>query len=498
MVVTTYGTLVRDAERLSEEHFATLVLDEAQAVKNPATRRARAARDLPCDVRFALSGTPIENHLGELWSVFRVVAPHVLGSWEHFRERFAVPIERDGNVERRDLLAGTIRPFVLRRTKRQVAPELPPRTEVTHEVSLSRAGRALYEKVRKDAVDRLVARRGSNDADRFAFLAALTKLRLLACDPGMVSDAFRGPSAKITALVELVREMREGGHQALVFSQFVKLLSRAGEALQRDGVQLLVLDGSTPEAVRRRRVDAFQRGEADVFLISLKAGGTGLDLTAADYVIHLDPWWNPAVEDQASDRAHRIGQTRPVTIYRLVARDTIEERVLALHADKRALADGVLSGTDQAVRLSTADLAELLRAPDGDRLLEEQNEEESDAKDEREAAPPQSPECPDAAAGPATDPSFTVSALRTARADFEHALESDLAAGRIARPATLRSYLRCFNRIIAFARRERLGGADPTEVAWKYADAAARGAHGGPASDATFAPTVARRLEAVL
>ncbi len=301
--------------------------------------------------RVALSGTPIENRLGDLWSLFSLVAPGLLGSWTRFRTRFAAPIEREQDEERAAVLAALIAPFVLRRTKRDVAPELPSRTEVVHRVELSPAEQDLYDAAVRDA-RRALSRRLRDDSGRSArILAELTHLRQLACHPRLVVDDPRVESSKLHALLQLTADILPRGHRVLVFSQFTRHLALVREALERAGASTLYLDGATPAAERARLVERFQGGEGDVFLISLKAGGTGLNLTAADYVVHMDPWWNPAAEDQASDRAHRIGQERPITVVKLVAQGTIEEKVLGLHDDKRRLADSVLGGSAGALDL---------------------------------------------------------------------------------------------------------------------------------------------------
>ncbi len=364
VLVTSWDLLPRDIDALAEVRFGTAVLDEAQAMKNATTARAKAAARLVADFRVALTGTPVENRVSELWSLFRVVAPGLLGSWERFRTRFASAIERDGDTRRRAALARLIRPFLLRRVKSEVARELPPRTDVNVEVLLSREERQLYDAARATFAAQLADDAGPPEQRRFKVLAALTRLRQLACHPRLLDPETTVPSSKLGRLVEIVAELREEGHRALVFSQFTRQLALVREVLTAAGVPLRYLDGETPEAKRRAEVDAFQRGEGDVFLISLKAGGTGLTLTAATYVIHLDPWWNPAVEDQASDRAHRIGQTQPVTVYRLVAKGTIEEKILALHGEKRALVEGLLEGTGEAATLGTDELVALLTAPD--------------------------------------------------------------------------------------------------------------------------------------
>ena len=362
VLVTSYDILARDGEVLAEHDFATFVLDEAQAIKNARTKRAKAARGIRAEWKLALTGTPLENHLGELWSLFRVVSPGLLGTWAHFRERFAGPIERDGIDERRQALSKKLRPFLLRRTKAAVARELPPRTEVLRPIELSSQEQAIYDAARQEALDGLVA--SKLEKKRFEVLAALTRLRLLACHPRLVDPTTTAKSSKVESLLELIDDLRTEGHRALVFSQFVSLLDIVREELDAKGIDPLYLVGATPAEQRERLVEQWQSGEDPVFLISLKAGGTGLTLTGADTVIHLDPWWNPAVEDQASDRAHRIGQDKPVTIVRLVSQGTIEESVLRLHDDKRALVDGVLEGTGKAGSLSAEELVALIRGED--------------------------------------------------------------------------------------------------------------------------------------
>jgi hypothetical protein len=315
LLITSYDLLARDAEALAHLRFATVVFDEAQAVKNAVTQRARAAASLDAALRIALTGTPIENHLGELWSLFQLVTPGLLGSWEAFAARFAGPIERDGDGRRRASLARLVRPFLLRRTKAQVARELPARIELARHVELSPAERALYEVARKQAIDAIAAlvepaapgrggRGGAGQSSeagvatnrsRFEVLAQLTRLRRLACHPRLLDDGSRVPSSKLEDFLSLVAELREDGHRALVFSQFTSHLALVREALDRLGVGYLYLDGQTAAAERPRLVERFQRGEGELFLISLKAGGTGLNLTAADTVVQLDPWRNGVV-----------------------------------------------------------------------------------------------------------------------------------------------------------------------------------------------------------
>ncbi len=361
LVVVSYGLVLRDAGRLAGIRWSTLVLDEAQAVKNSVTKTAQALRAIAADVRFALTGTPLENHLGDLWGLFRAISPGLFGSWEQFRARWATPIERDGDRECRAQLARVVRPFILRRTKAEVLKELPPRTEMRLVVELPPDQRRLYDAARIEGLARIAAAQGTPEQRSMTVLAEITRLRQLACHPRLVYPEIAGGSAKLDLVLDTVEELRGEGHRALVFSQFVRHLALVRAALDERGVRYQYLDGQTPPGERQQRVDAFQAGEGELFLISLKAGGTGLNLTAASYVIHLDPWWNPAVEDQASDRAHRIGQEKAVMVYRMVAAGTIEEQILALHEDKRDLVAGVLEGSDRATRLSSEELIALIR-----------------------------------------------------------------------------------------------------------------------------------------
>lgn len=362
VLVTSYGLLVRDSERIATQTFATLVFDEAQALKNATSQRFRAARSLRADFKIALSGTPIENHLGELWALFTVVFPGLLGSWETFRSRYAAPIEKQTDPGAAAALSRVVEPFLLRRTKDQVAAELPPRIDVRVPVVLSSAEWTLYEDARLSALSDLHTRKSKlREQDRrIEVLAALTRLRLLASHPRLYDARSEVSSAKLGRFMALVEELCAERQRALVFSQFTSHLAFVREALEARGIDYVYLDGETPQSARGERVRSFQEGAAPLFLISLKAGGFGLNLTAATNVIHLDPWWNPAVEDQASDRAHRLGQTRPVTIYRLIAMGTIEELMLQLHTHKRSIVAQVLAGTDEAVKLSTQDLIDLL------------------------------------------------------------------------------------------------------------------------------------------
>jgi SNF2 family DNA or RNA helicase len=332
VVVTSYSLLVRDYRMIRETEWGGIVLDEAQAIKNEESKRAKAARRLKARFRVAATGTPVENRLSELWSISDFLNPGLLGSIGDFQRRFT----SDGRAT--PALKRLVTPLIMRRVKRDVLDDLPEKTEITLPVILGDEERAGYETCRRMALDALSA----GEANRISILAELTRLRRYCCHPSLVLGPEARESAKMDALVELLGDLRENRHRALVFSQFTDYLTLVRRAVDDAGWTHLYLDGQTPAAERGRLVDAFQRGEGDFFLISLKAGGTGLNLTAANYVILLDPWWNPAVENQAADRVHRIGQKNPVTVYRLIAADTVEERVLELHREKKAIAEDVL------------------------------------------------------------------------------------------------------------------------------------------------------------
>ena len=368
VVITTYTLLHLDAERLGGIVWHSAVLDEAQAIKNPATKRARAARALNARFRLVTTGTPIQNNLTDLHSLFSFINPGLLGAREHFRHTFALPIEGGADADARARLRRLVAPFILRRLKTEVLDDLPARTEITLHVEMSPAEAAFYEALRLRAVEDLESQpAGGPDAaaadNRLRIVAHLMRLRRACCNPALVHRSAAPPSSKLAVFGETLVELLENRHKVLVFSQFVGHLKLIEAYLVQQGVAYQYLDGGTRAPARRARIAAFQAGQGDVFLISLTAGGVGLNLTAADYVIHMDPWWNPAVEDQASDRAHRIGQTRPVTIYRLVTKGTIEEQIVALHHHKRDLATRLLEASDAPGRLDAGELLALLRQP---------------------------------------------------------------------------------------------------------------------------------------
>jgi superfamily II DNA or RNA helicase len=357
VTITSYAILRLDADKLAAERWDTAILDEAQAIKNPDSKVARAAYRLEADFRVTLSGTPVENRLDELWSQFHFINRGLLGSRRDFEERYAKPIGA-GATEAAERLRARVRPFVLRRLKNEVAPELPPRTEIVLRATLDESERDTYDAVRaatsRDVVDVLASGSGV-----LAALEALLRLRQAACHPALLPGQVAESSSKVELLLELVDEAIAEGHKMLVFSQWTSLLDLVEPHLRGAGFAFARIDGSTRD--RGDVVDRFQAPDGPpILLASLKAGGVGLNLTAADHVFILDPWWNPFVEDQAADRAHRIGQDRPVSIYRLVAADTVEERVLALQEKKREIAEAALGTADRATALTRDDLLALL------------------------------------------------------------------------------------------------------------------------------------------
>ena len=367
IVLCTYSLMLLAKELFAEKKWHTIVLDEAQAIKNAMAQRSQAVFALQGGFRIALSGTPVENRLEELWSIMRFLNPGLLGTSEQFSRRFVAPIMReqaspaliaDPTIRR---LKRLIAPFLLRRTKSAVLTDLPERTEITLRAELDAEERSHYELLRRRA-EATIAEGAADYTQRFRVLAELMRLRRAACDPRLVHKDWPAAGAKLRLFSTVARDLAAGGHRTLVFSQFTDYLALLGEALNAEKLSYQYLDGSTPGPERDKRVAAFQAGEGQFFLISLKAGGYGLNLTAADYVIIADPWWNPAAEDQAMGRAHRIGQRRPVTAYRLVAAGTIEDRIVDMHASKRALADGLLEGGERAGAVASVDeLLALLR-----------------------------------------------------------------------------------------------------------------------------------------
>ncbi|KAB8306754.1 helicase [Erwinia endophytica] len=363
VVLTTYSLLWRDQPHLLRYHYHLLILDEAQYVKNSASRAAAVIRSLQACHRLCLTGTPLENHLGELWSQFDFLLPGFLGSAKQFTQDWRIPIERNGDRVRRELLAHRVRPFMLRRRKQEVAKELPPKNTIIRSVELEGAQRDLYEAVRSTMQDRIrlaVEQQGAGRS-HLLVLDALLKLRQICCDPRLVKTdkALKVKhSAKLALLREMLSNLLTEDRHILIFSQFTSMLTLIAEELQKVRIPFVMLTGSTRD--RNEPVRRFQNGEVPVFLISLKAGGVGLNLTAADTVIHYDPWWNPAVENQATDRAYRLGQDKPVFVYKLIAAGSIEEKIVALQQQKAELADGILQNElSELGQFSRDDLAAL-------------------------------------------------------------------------------------------------------------------------------------------
>ena len=365
LVLTTYALLARDEAPLRAQRFHLLILDESQYIKNSRAKAAQTAALLVATHRLCLTGTPLQNHLGELWSQFHFLMPGLLGEEKAFNAHYRKPIEKLGDASRKDFLVRRIKPFLLRRTKDAVAKELPAKTEMVREVELSGLQRDLYETVRL-AMDKKVrdaiASKGVARS-QIVILDALLKLRQVCCDPRLVKVSGRNgaqaPSAKLIELMEMIVELLDEGRKILVFSQFTSMLALIEEELRARDIAYALLTGETRD--RSAQVASFQRGDVPLFLVSLKAGGVGLNLTAADTVIHYDPWWNPAAENQATDRAWRIGQDKPVFVYKLIAKGTLEQKIQELQRKKADLADAVLDGgASQNLALTQDDLQAIL------------------------------------------------------------------------------------------------------------------------------------------
>ena len=367
LVLTTYPLLARDHVVLTAQEWHVVVLDEAQTIKNPNAATTRQALQLKANQRLCLSGTPLQNHLGELWSLFDFLAPGFLGGQKSFRTRYRTPIEKHGDGERSDLLNRRVRPFLLRRTKQEVVTELPPKTEITDRIEMEDAQRAIYEGIRlamHSRVQEAIATKGLAKSG-IIILDALLKLRQACCDPRLLKlktvAKSKAGSAKLDRLMEMITVMLAEGRRILLFSQFTEMLALIERRLWDEKIDYVTLTGDTKD--RAMPVKKFQLGETPLFLISLKAGGVGLNLTAADTVIHYDPWWNPAVEDQATDRAHRIGQSKNVFVHRLVTVGTIEEKMEVLKDKKRALVASVMEAEHGgALKLTEADVEALFGA----------------------------------------------------------------------------------------------------------------------------------------
>ena len=363
VLVTSYDLLKRDILLYKDLHFHYHILDEAQYIKNQQTQNARAVKAIASERRFALTGTPMEDRLSELWSIFDFLMPGFLYSYSYFKKHFELPIVRDGEKAPLSRLAVIIAPFLLRRLKKDVLKELPPKTEQVLTATMDEAQEKLYAACAAQVEEKIHAElaAGTFEKSRLSVLTLLMRLRQICCDPSLCTDGYKAVSCKRQACLEVVRQACDNGHRVLLFSQFTSMLSILERDLDRTGISHMTLVGSTPAAERAQLVQRFNTGDTQVFLISLKAGGTGLNLTGADVVIHYDPWWNLAAQQQATDRAHRIGQENPVQVVRLVVQNTVEEKILRLQEQKQEIADAVLSGGITSLSaLSAQELLQLL------------------------------------------------------------------------------------------------------------------------------------------
>jgi SNF2 family DNA or RNA helicase len=356
--ITTYDMLKRDVEAYAEMQFSYIIADEAQNIKNPATQAAKSIKELNGRVRIALTGTPIENTLAELWSIFDFIMPGYLYNPSKFTRLYEQPIIKTGCAETAAKLRQQIGPFVLRRVKKNVLKELPEKTETTLPSDMLDEQKKIYQAHLLEAIgafDDIIATNSFAD-NRMRILAQLTRLRQICCHPALFLEDYKGGSGKLILTLETIQLALDSGHRVLLFSQFTQMLGIIKEAISSAGnVSHFYLDGSTKAKERVEMTERFNEGEGDIFLISLKAGGTGLNLTGADVVIHYDPWWNPSVMDQAADRAHRYGQEKAVQVFNIVAKDSIEEKIMALQEKKRGLIDSVITEGGSCINLLTED-----------------------------------------------------------------------------------------------------------------------------------------------
>ena len=359
VLITSYDLLKRDKELYKEKTFRFLIIDEAQYIKNHSTQSAKAVKSINSKSRFALTGTPIENRLSELWSIFDFLMPGFLFSYNKFRKDYESPCIKDGNKKALEKIRDMVSPFILRRLKKDVLLELPEKTEHIFYSKMEEAQRKIYSANVKILIDTVENNPHSSlKEDAVKILALLTRLRQLCCDPSLCYENYKGEACKLESCVDLVKEAVSGGHKTLIFSQFTSMLEIIEERLEEEGIKFHTLTGQTPKERRISLVSSFQTDDVPVFLISLKAGGTGLNLTAADVVIHFDPWWNLSAQNQATDRTHRIGQKNPVTVYKLIAKGTVEEKILELQKNKQNLADSII--TENSVNITDMTKEELI------------------------------------------------------------------------------------------------------------------------------------------
>ena len=346
--------LKRDVSLYRECHFDTEIIDEAQNIKNQGTLAAKAVKKIHADIRFALTGTPIENRLSELWSIFDYLMPGILGTYEKFRKGYELPIVQNQDTKLTERLKKMISPFILRRVKKEVLKELPDKIEQTVYSEMEPEQRKIYEAHALQLMETLKKQSHEDiQKEKLQILAELTRLRQICCSPKMLYENYKETSGKLSTCLELVNQAIEGNHKVLIFSQFTSIFPLLGERLKQMKVPYYELTGQTPKEERIRLVKEFNSNEVPVFLISLKAGGTGLNLTAASIVIHFDPWWNLAAQNQATDRAHRIGQDKEVVVFKLIAQNTIEEKIIGLQEQKQKLASRILEGEGVAISTLT-------------------------------------------------------------------------------------------------------------------------------------------------
>ena len=362
--MTSYDLLKRDVDQYENLHFQYMMIDEAQNIKNHLTQAAKAVKSVPCVRRFALTGTPIENSLSELWSIFDYLMPGILNSYSKFRKNYEQPIVSSQDEQVTGRLRRMIRPFILRRLKGEVLKELPDKLEEVVYSRMEEKQREIYEANTQQLLDSLKKQSTEEfKTGKIEILAALTRLRQLCCDPGLVYENYNGGAAKVDTCMELLKNGAEAGNKILVFSQFTQALDILEKRLRMEKIPFYILTGSTSKEKRAELVVAFNMDDTPVFLISLKAGGTGLNLTSASIVIHFDPWWNMAAQNQATDRAHRIGQKQVVTVYKLIMKDTLEERILRLQERKAQLSDDIIAdGSLRDVLATREEFMEILGA----------------------------------------------------------------------------------------------------------------------------------------
>ena len=366
VLVTSYDLLKRDIDQYEEKEFLYQIIDEAQYIKNHTTAAAKSVKVIHSQTRYALTGTPIENRLSELWSIFDYLMPGFLYGYDIFKKEFETPIVKNGDDSAMTRLQKMVSPFILRRLKEDVLKDLPEKLEEVRYVKFEDAQQKLYDAQVVHMKEKIAQQdEGEFNKNKLWILAELTKLRQICCSPSLCFENYRGESAKADSCMQLIQSAIDGGHRMLLFSQFTSMLALLQAALEKEGIPYYIITGETSKQKRQELVKQFNSDTTPVFLISLKAGGVGLNLTGADVVIHYDPWWNQAVQNQATDRAHRIGQTKKVTVYKLIAKDTIEERIMQMQESKRDLVNSVLGGDGISSALFTREDVLALLGGDG-------------------------------------------------------------------------------------------------------------------------------------